>query len=908
MTISIPRVALAAFASLTFAAALRANVPNVVLADFEDLGTEGFAALNASNSAAAGASSTVATNVADGGSRALRLTDGGFANGVVATFAGALPAAGHYVVTADIKVNNTPSAPIGSYGMALVQGGTTTAEIADTNAGYVMNLPDFPTNAATLGYQTVIASIKATAGGNLTVYFSTDPSSSSTAPAGDGNHSEQHRTGTANWGAGAEVFIDNIRLIGPGNFGEERNLWISIGDSMTNASTLASRIQFAADHNFDSITILARYRSNAYYIPNRDDATFFNPEPRASGVTTSNDPLQNAIDLGHKLGLRVYAAFSCFLVTDGSNSYPSHLTAYESANATSLRTWVHNSGTPTIQTTTHSGDGLWLDPGNPATRNYTIDVARDMVANYDIDGIIFDRVRFVGTSFGYNGKAMQQYGYDADGNAPFDTVPAPADNAFRGHRRAAIATFLSDAYERLTDVKPWLIVGATPVAYGNSLSDTYNTVMQDWRVWSKQLTPNRTASFGCLDLITPQFYRQWDTSAPYQAPDANRTLMLQAQFGYSPGSTFDYGLMPGALTNYAPLFYQETSGDTNQAQILATHICDIRTAPYNYAQGFGLYAATNVQSVMANIESASTPCGTNVMASDPTHPDFLMKEGWDSTRPGNIVNLAANATVPGQVTLTWSTPAPAPDGEVPTKYLVYRSTTNPADPYYRNLVNRDYDVTGTSFVDWSGTGLAGAGTYYYVVVSVDDYNNKGISNQVSATATFSEYIVESRTGGKNFDKYNEISGDWQNSTSKSTAPGITAGIGSRFATLESANDVVRFEPSEAPSILLPGTAEYDVYITTNNISSTNCSNATWRVNTAAGLQAGTVNITAANTGNLWYLIGRFQLNSSTGYLELSSAGTTTTPNTTTTRIVADAAKFTLVSAPPQNGADILIIE
>jgi len=884
-----------AVAMTAIAATASANVPSTVLADFQDGTTQSFAAINAANSPSPTTSFTTTANTSDGGSLRLRITDGGFGNGVYKTFAGALPSAGHYVVTADIKVNNA-SAPIGSFGMALVQGGTTTTEIPDTNAGYVMNLPDNTTTAAALGYQTIVASIRATAAGDLTVYFSTDPSGGTNAPTADGNFAEQHRTGTTNWGAGAEVFIDNITLVGPGNFGEERNFWISIGDNMTNASTLASRIQFAADHNFDAITILARYRSNCYYVPNRTDSTYFNPEPMASGVSTSNDPLQNAIDLGHELGLRVYAAYSCFLVTDGSNTYPSHLSTYDSANSTTMRTQVYNGGSPALQTTADSGDGLWLDPGNPDTRTYTIDVARNLVANYDIDGIIFDRVRYAGTSFGYDGEALQAYGYDADGVAPWDSVPLGTDATFRGHRRQAIATFLSDAYEQLTDIKPWLIVGATPVAFGDSLSDTYNTVLQDWRVWSKQTTPNRVTDFGCLDLITPQFYRQWDSTSPYEAPGANRDLMIDAQFGYSPSSTFDYGLMPGALVNYMPLFFQATNGDTTQAEILATHICDVRTAPYDYAQGFGLYAATGVQSVIGTIESYSTPCGSNVLSTAPTHPDFLMKEGWDTTPTNNITTLAANTSVASQVTLTWSAPAAASDGETPTKYLVYRSTTNPVDLYYDNLVNQDYDVTGTSFLDWAGTGLSTGGTYYYVVVPVDDYNNKAASNQVTASVTIPEYIVYSRvlsnlTFGNG--TYQEFTGNWGDSSAESfpSSPSTdTSRAGSRFATLATKDDRARF------NVTLPGgTYYYDVYITYDNFSTINCPDCTWRVNTASGVQSGTFDMDGPTHGDTWQYIGRFQMTTG-GYLEIDSVSTTN--GVGTDRINADAARFTLVGTMP----------
>src|SRR5690348_6469666 len=49
--------------------------------------------------------------------------------------------------------------------------------------------------------------------------------------------------------------------------------------------------------------------------------------------------------------------------------------------------------------------------------------------------------------------------------------------------------------------------------------------------------------------------------------------------------------------------------------------------------------------------------------------------------------------------------------------------------------------------------------------------------------SLSETMVESRTGGLNFADYAELTvfpDGWSNSASKSTAAGVTAGIGSRF--------------------------------------------------------------------------------------------------------------------------------
>jgi hypothetical protein len=55
----------------------------------------------------------------------------------------------------------------------------------------------------------------------------------------------------------------------------------------------------------------------------------------------------------------------------------------------------------------------------------------------------------------------------------------------------------------------------------------------------------------------------------------------------------------------------------------------------------------------------------------------------------------------------------------------------------------------------------------------------------SAFAAQTIVIVESRSAGKNFGNYHELSGNWADSTAKATlAAGVTPGIGSRFATAD----------------------------------------------------------------------------------------------------------------------------
>jgi uncharacterized lipoprotein YddW (UPF0748 family) len=881
--------------------AFASPVQTVALQDFE-AGAPGVAAVTSSNSSAAGASGSQFSVVAEGGSQRLRMTDpDGSRNGILIHLPGAILEPGYFLITADIKVNNSSTA-IRTFGMAAKVGAPGTARVLDPNAGYVLNLADHPTNAAALGYQTIGAAIQVAAGGtfpqDLTLYFSTDPSGSPNDSHGDFTGS--HRGTAASWatsGNTSAVYIDNIKRIGPGNFGEERHAWISVSDSMTNLTALENHIQNAFTNGFNCIDILVRYRANHYYTPNRDIFTSPNNEPYVAGSSATNDPIQFAIDRAHALGMRVYGSFSTFLSTDGHNNYPSYLPP-------NSRTYVYNGPgvQPVLQTTAHDAEGIWTDAGLSSVHTYIRNLVVDLITNYDLDGIIFDRIRYQGRDFGYNPTAMAEMGFN------FNNPPAPNDPAWIAARQQRLAEFLSGVYSAVTDVKPWVIVGTVPVAYLDRLGDTYNHVMQSWPTWSEQTPGNRTVTFGAHDLIQPQFYRQWDSASPYSAPAANRRLMERAVYGDTTADPMDYGLMPGAITNVAPLFatlgISGAADAQNTANAIAANICDTQIPPTAgaasyFMNGSGVYSARGLftdatglpQNMIGLIRAASpAPCGPDVMSPSAPLSDFLMKEGWDNTPPLAVTGVTVSANG-YYATVSWNPPAPAEDGESASRYLIYYSTQADVKPYYENQSAPGSTITGTSHMVGPFTN---AGSYYFRIVPVDDYNNKGPSTVVGpVTVAGSTVIIESRQPNGAVSPpsvYTESIG-MADTSSKSTAPGLTAlppTSGARYST--NVGMVATFRPN------LPLAGSYNVYVTMGAGSNNNAT-AKYTITGSGPAVTGNVELRNSNAAlvNKWYLLA------SNVNFDAGTGGTVAFQNLTGnagvgSRFVMDAVKFELTSS------------
>lgn len=687
----------------------------VTLEDFESpAAITATSAVDPGNSSAAEQSSSIIEQAIESGSGKLKLTDSdGGTNGAVITIPGGIPAPGYYLFTADVKVDNA-TAPITSYGMGVKAGAPSSSKISDENAGYVMNLTG--SNDAQLGYQTIGAAINVPSGGtfpqDVSIYFGSDISGNSyNAPAADGDFAATHRaSGTPSWPAGSSnaVYIDDIKRIGPGNLGEERHLWISVGDAFTNLATLEDILVRAKANNFTAVDILARYRGDAYYVPNRTDATYPNPEPFGSRIGTTtvspeNDPLQYAIDRGHELGLKVFISFSAFVVSP-NNTYPDFLPEDSVM-------WYQPTSGAARPMLSSEGEGLWADPGREDVREYTKNILMDIVTNYDIDGVVFDRVRYPGTRFGFNPQAIADMG--------FTTTPSPFNAAFRDARRDAITDFIQECYEEVTAKKPWIVMGATPIAYGSGMSDTYNNVFQHWPTWTARKTANRVVDFGCIDLMQPQFYRLMSSGAPA----TNKTLMEKAIFGDTAVDSNDFGLMPGAYTMLAPLMYHPTEGDAAMSQANAQNFTDARDLDLS---GFGVFPAVRTLNDMNLIrDPGASSAGTDVLAGTPTPVDYLFKAGYDTIAPNAVTNFDATPQSRGSVVFTWDTPVPAADGETPEYYYIYKSTSQPIIENYANLVTK-LPAKG----NWHHEPVGEAGAYFYKIVPADDYNNRGPATEI----------------------------------------------------------------------------------------------------------------------------------------------------------------------------------
>ena len=133
--------------------------------------------------------------------------------------------------------------------------------------------------------------------------------------------------------------------------------------------------------------------------------------------------------------------------------------------------------------TAFDGSNYWLDPGHPGVQQYLVDVALDVINNYDIDGFHYDYMRFAGEAWGYNDSVPVQHALQPNRHSGLyrfrlQAVAARQLPVVRKVYASAIAGSLPSRSPWPPSPGATTVVGLPP-----RLSKNY----QDWLAWIQEL-------------------------------------------------------------------------------------------------------------------------------------------------------------------------------------------------------------------------------------------------------------------------------------------------------------------------------------------------------------------------------------------------------------------------------------
>ncbi|HWL54946.1 MAG TPA: family 10 glycosylhydrolase [Chthoniobacteraceae bacterium] len=240
----------------------------------------------------------------------------------------------------------------------------------------------------------------------------------------------------------------------------------------------------AASLNLNAILLQIRPESDALYASEREPWSRY--LTGTQGRSPGYDPLAFAIKEAHARGIELHAWFNPFrAAANAKNPVASnHVTRRHPE-------WVRR-----------FGGQLWLDPGEPAAREYVIDIMVDVARRYPVDGIHIDDYF---------------YPYPKKGHSFPDSATAARYRKGRSladWRRDNVNTFVRTMYSRVKAARPSAKIGISPFGIWRpgvpstieAGVDSYADLFADSRKWLAE---------GWCDYLAPQLY--WSISPSKQS-------------------------------------------------------------------------------------------------------------------------------------------------------------------------------------------------------------------------------------------------------------------------------------------------------------------------------------------------------------------------------------------------------
>jgi uncharacterized lipoprotein YddW (UPF0748 family) len=269
-------------------------------------------------------------------------------------------------------------------------------------------------------------------------------------------------------------------------------------------------------------------------------------EPRASNIADGPafDPLADLITKAHAAGMQVYAWLETYSIW--SEQWPAPPTGHAWNRHPE---WAMKDRSGQMISEGHYS----LDPGVPGVQDYICRVALDMIAQYDVDGINWDRIRYPeGYYWGYNEITAIRF-FDEYGYWPPEERSDPTWESWADYRRQQITDLLKKCSLEIVARKPLLVVSVDTVAWLDPDPQTYYTrssqfaaVYQDARAWLEQHLVDVLVQMNYKnenDAAQAANYRLWSNFAGQLARASGR-YCLDGQAAY-------LNSVPGTLAQMA---------------------------------------------------------------------------------------------------------------------------------------------------------------------------------------------------------------------------------------------------------------------------------------------------------------------------------------------------------------------
>ena len=457
--------------------------------------------------------------------------------------------------------------------------------------------------------------------------------------------------------------------------------------SVNNASAQKAELNAYLDNlqaqNFNAIFLQVRTMCDAFYQSSYEPWSSYLTGTR--GKHPGYDPLEYAVQQCHARGIQCHAWINPYRWSTGTNwNTPQD---QELKDAGMLLSYTNGSTTYTI-----------LNPGLPETRQRIVNVIKEIITNYDVDGIIFDDY-FYPNGIPTNSSAGDYKLWNDSG----------VDMTLADWRRNNVNMMVRDVYNMIQDNKPEVRFGISPAGVAGTASTSagqhgvtpcptgsdwqYNGIFSDPLAWLEQ---------GTIDYISPQLYWKTTHSTNPFGPLTQWWSYIARHYGRH------------HFASHSISFLAEGNNTSNDWAEITKQINYSRQYTENNAPGAVLYSAKNINGNNGGVSGLGNYLANNIFQ----HPAIIPAVTWKQAPGyGAPANLAMNGA-----TLAWT----IQPGTL-VKYSVYAvpSDLTPAQAMITAYegIKSDYLLGITYRPEYTLPNAYQSG-YWYAVCVIDGYGNE----------------------------------------------------------------------------------------------------------------------------------------------------------------------------------------
>lgn len=283
---------------------------------------------------------------------------------------------------------------------------------------------------------------------------------------------------------------------------EERSVWMATvwaldWPSSTSSTTaqkneMVKYLDVLQKNNFNAVYFQVRTMSDAFYKSSYEPWSSYLTGTR--GKDPGWDPLAFVVEECHKRGMECHAWVNPYRFSTGSNWSTAQDQALKSAGM--LLAYTKSDG----KTTTI------LNPGLESVRKRIVDVCKEIISNYDVDGLVFDDY------FYPEGIPVTSSAGDYD-----LWQKSGASMTFGDWRRNNVNQMVADVYNMVQQQKPYVRFGISPAGAACTSAAVAAKhgidrcpVASDWQYDGIFSDPVAWLEAGTVDYISPQLY--WKTN------------------------------------------------------------------------------------------------------------------------------------------------------------------------------------------------------------------------------------------------------------------------------------------------------------------------------------------------------------------------------------------------------------